>query len=333
MLSNPRLRLPAVIVAAGCIAALAQLARASESVKVVSSFSILTDLVERVGGEHVDVVTIVGHDSDAHVYEPKPDDVKAVAAAQLVVVNGLGFEGWLDRLVDSSGYKGPLVTASNGVNVEKTEAGQDHGHVHSHGRGHDHDHDHGHGHDHSHSHGDYDPHAWQNAANAEIYVSNIASALCAVAEAKCPVFTANAKAYRKELAALHAEIKSAMARIPEARRTVITSHDAFGYFSAAYGVTFLAPEGVSTESEASAKDVARLIRQIREDKASAIFVENITDPRLIEQISRETGLKGGGALYSDALSGPDGPASSYIKMMQNNARLLAEAMTASRGGT
>ena len=323
------------LLASSSLAASSGIASAHDKIKVVSSFSILSDFVQRVGGDHVDLVTIVGVDGDAHVYEPKPDDAKAMAAAQLVVVNGLGFEGWLDRLVDSSGYKGPLVKASDGIEPEKMDEG--HGDAHAEGAKkatHDHDHDHAEGekkaeHDHGHDHGEFDPHAWQSAANAQVYVKNIADALCGIEKLKCPEFMANAEGYSKELASLHGSIKKVMADIPEGRRTVITSHDAFGYFSHAYGVTFLAPEGVSTESEASAKDVARLIEQIREDKASTLFVENISDPRLIEQISRETGLKIGGALYSDALSAKDGPAPSYIEMMQYNTRLLTEAMTGS----
>lgn len=321
------------LLASSSLAASSGIASAHDKIKVVSSFSILSDFVKRVGGDHVDLVTIVGVDGDAHVYEPKPDDAKAMAEAQLVVVNGLGFEGWFDRLVESSGYKGPLVKASDGIEPEKIDDGLDHAHDakkdgHDHAEGGKkakHDHDHGRGHD----HGEFDPHAWQNAANAQVYVENIAEALCGIETSKCPEFMANAEGYTKELASLHGSIKTAIDALPEGSRTVITSHDAFGYFSHAYGITFLAPEGVSTESEASAKDVARLIEQIREDKASALFVENISDPRLIEQISRETGLKIGGALYSDALSAKDGPAPTYIEMMQYNTRLLTEAITGS----
>jgi zinc/manganese transport system substrate-binding protein len=289
---------------------------AQDKAKAVASFSILADFVQKVGGDRVEVTTLVGPDGDAHVYEPKPDDTKAMAASKLVFINGLAFEGWMDRLVESSGYKGPLVKASDGIEAEKMQ--DDHAHSEEKQE-----------HDHDREHGAFDPHAWQSAANAQVYVRNIADALCKAEEADCPLFRANAEAYSKELGALHEEILAAVAKVPEGRRTVITSHDAFGYFSHAYGIRFIAPEGVSTESEASAKDVARLIRQIREDKASALFVENVSDPRLIEQISRETGLKVGGALYSDALSGKGGPAATYIDMMRHNTRLLTEAMAGS----
>jgi len=306
------------------------IALAGEKIKVVASFSILGDFVQKVGGDHVEVTTLVGADGDAHVYEPKPDDAKAMASAKLVFVNGLAFEGWLDRLVESSGYKGPLIKATDGIEPAKMEEGHE-DHAEGEKKG---DHDHAEGekkddHDHDHAHGEFDPHAWQSAANAQVYVKNIAEALCAAEAASCDTFKANADSYSKELGALHAEIKAAVAKVPKKRRNVITSHDAFGYFSKAYGIKFHAPEGVSTESEASAKDVAKLIKQIRKDKASALFVENISDQRLIEQISKETGLAIGGALYSDALSSKEGPAGTYIDMMKHNTKLLTEAMAGS----
>ena len=263
----------------------------AEKLKVVASFSILGDFVARVGGDRIEIKTIVGSDGDAHVYEPRPQDAQSMAAARTVFVNGLGYEGWIERLVEASGYKGPVVTLSQGVVA--TEA---------------------------------DPHAWQNAANAGLYAENIAMALCNADSLGCETYKANAVGYIKDLQALDAEIKAAIATVPQDRRTVITSHDAFGYYARAYGVTFLAPEGISTESEASARDVAKLITQIREHKAAAVFVESISDPRLIEQIARETGLTPGGVLYSDSLSPPGGPAPDYIAMMRHNTRLLVEAM-------
>ena len=298
-------------------------AMAEATVKAVASFSILGDFVQRVGGDRVEVTTIVGADGDAHVYEPNPADAKAVSAANIMFVNGFGFEGWLERLSEASGYKGKIVTATDGIEAEKVAEAHDHGaeagkepEKHAEGEA-------------GHDHGETDPHAWQSVANAQIYVKNIAAGLCEVDAAGCDSYKANADAYTKELEALNASIKVAVQKIPEDRRVVITSHDAFGYFTHEYGVKFLAPEGISTESEASAKDVASLIEQIREDKASALFVENIADPRLIEQIAKETGLKVGGALYSDALSGSDGPAATYIGMMNHNAKLLTEAMAGS----
>jgi len=312
----------------------------AESLKVVASFSIISDFAKNVGGDRVDITTLVGPDGDAHVYEPKPADAAAVASADVVLVNGLQFEGFLKRLVEASGTKAPIVELTKGGEVLKAEEGEhhhegeeaaegEHDHEaaegeHAHEEGGEHAHEEGH-----HHHGEFDPHAWQSVHNAEVYVKNIADAFCAADADGCDDYKANAEAYSAKLEALEEEIKAAVAQIPEEKRTIITSHDAFGYFQHEYGLRFLAPEGVSTESEASAADVAALIKQVREDKASAIFVENITNPRLIEQIASETGIKIGGTLYSDALSDPSGPAATYIDMMKHNVTTIKGAISGS----
>lgn len=304
-------------------------AMAAEPIKVVASFSILGDIVANVGGDRIALTTLVGPDGDAHVFQPSPADAKAIAAADVVIVNGLGFEGWMDRLAESAGYKGTIAVASTGVTPremaeEEEEGHHDHaGHAHE-GEAKEHDHDHADGHDHD--HGGVDPHAWQSVANGEIYVANVAKALSAADPANAAQYEANAAAYLAQLKALDARVKAAIAALPAERRKIITSHDAFGYFAEAYGLEVLAPQGVSTESEASAKGVAALIRQIRESKAPAVFVENITDPRLIDQIARETGARIGGTLYSDALSAKDGPAPTYIGMFENNVAMLTAAL-------
>lgn len=287
--------------------ALAALPALAEPLKVVASFSILGDLVRQIGGDAVTVTTLVGPDGDAHVYEPTPADARAVAAADLVVVNGLGFEGWMGRLTKASGYKGPVVVASRGIKPIKG------------------DHDHGHADGHDHGHGE-DPHAWQSVGNARIYADNIAAGLANTAPAAADGVRARHAAYTAELDALDREIKAALAPVPKADRRIVTSHDAFGYFARAYGVTFLAPVGVSTEAEPSAGDVAKLIRQMKKDKVKAVFVESIAAPRMLEQIARETGARIGGRVYSDALSGPDGPAATYTAMMRHNIRQFAEAL-------
>jgi zinc/manganese transport system substrate-binding protein len=279
---------------------------AEAKIKVVASFSILADLTVNVGGDKIELTSIVKPGSDAHVYEPKPDDVKAVAGADVVIVNGLGFEGWQQRLIEASGFKKSLVIAAEGISARE----QDHE-------------EHG---DEAHDHQDHDPHAWQNVANAQVYVANIARGLCAADMVNCDYYEGNAKVYTERLVALDSEIKSAINTIPEQNRTIITSHDAFGYLAEAYGLDFLAPEGISTDAEASAKDVAQLIVQVREKNAKALFVENISDPRLLEQIASETGLQPGGTLYSDALSGTDGPASTYIDMMRHNIKTITSAI-------
>ncbi|WP_119388111.1 metal ABC transporter substrate-binding protein [Taklimakanibacter lacteus] len=275
---------------------------AAEKLKAVATFSILGDMVHRVGGDLVEVTTIVGPNSDTHVYEPKPADAKSLAGAQVFFANGLGFEGWMERLVEATGFKGETVIASDGVKSRAMiEDGVE----------------------------ETDPHAWQNLSNGLLYVKNITDGLCKADAAHCDTFRANAKAYSAEIESLDKEVKARIAAVPEAKRKVITTHDAFGYFGAAYGVTFLAPEGYSTESEASAADVAKLIQQIRDDKISALFIENMSDPRLIDQIARETGVKAGGALFADALSEKGEGGETYLDMFKHNISLLAPAMAGS----
>lgn len=293
-------------------------ALAQDKIKATASFSILGDMVGRVGGDRVEVTTLVGPNGDGHVYEPTPADAKSVAAASIVFVNGLGFEGWLERLTKSAAYKGPVVTVSKGVKSREMEEEEEHGHDHGKKK------EHGH-----HHHEGKDPHAWQSLKNGLLYVKNIADGLCKADATGCDVYRKNAADYSAEIEALDKQVREDIGKLAKAKRKVITSHDAFGYFGDAYGVTFVAPVGVSTESEASAADVAKLIRQIKKEKITALFVENISDPRLIEQIGRETGIKPGGALYSDALSEKDGPASTYIAMFKHNIGLLTQAMAGS----
>jgi zinc/manganese transport system substrate-binding protein len=294
--------------AATAIAALfvAPGARAQDRLNVIATFSILGDFVKNVGGDRLEVATLVGPNGNAHVYAPSPGDAKKVADAKLVFVNGLGFEGWLERLVKASGTKAPIVVATKGIKPLE-RAGE-------------------HGHDHDRDHGRADPHAWQSVANAKIYVANIRDALIAADPAGKDAYLANAAAYLAKLDALEREVREVIAKIPADRRRVITSHSAFGYFQDAYGVNFTAPQGVSTEAEASAKDVAAIIAQIKKQKAAAVFLENVTDPRLVEQIARETGAKVGGTLYSDALTDDKGDATTYIDLIRHNLRQLASAL-------
>jgi zinc/manganese transport system substrate-binding protein len=281
---------------------LAAPAHAQERLPVVASFSILGDFVKNVGGDRVAVESLVGPNGNAHVYTPSPSDAKKAADAKLVFVNGLGFEGWLERLVKASGTKAPIIVATNGIkSIER--AG-----------GHDHD------------NGRADPHAWQSVANARIYVANIRDALIAADPAGKEVYTANAAAYLAKLDALEREVREVIAKIPADRRRVITSHNAFGYFQDAYGISFTAPQGVSTDAEASAKDVAAIISQIKKQKVPAVFLENVTDPRQMQQIAQETGAKVGGMLYSDALTERKGEAPSYIDLIRHNLRQLASAL-------
>ena len=271
-------------------------ARAEGRLPVVASFSILADFVRNVGGDRVEVTVLVGPDGDAHVYEPAPADAKKIAASRLVVVNGFGLEGWLPRLVQAAGGKATVVTATSGIAPLRKGS-------------------------------DADPHAWQSVVNAKAYVANISDALVAAVPADAELFRANATAYLAKLDALDREVREAIATIPENRRKVISTHDAFGYFAAAYGIAFIAPLGVSTESEASARDVAGIISQIKTAKIPAIFLENISDPRLIQRIAAETGARVGGTLYSDSLTGEKGDAPTYIDMVRHNIKALTSALS------
>jgi zinc/manganese transport system substrate-binding protein len=275
---------------------------AQSKINVVATISILGDLVKNVGGDRVEVTTLVGPNSDAHVYSPSPADAKKLHGAQVVVVNGLGLEGWMTRLVQASGTKAATVIATKGVKPRKMEDEHKAGRMIT------------------------DPHAWQSIANAKVYVANIRDGLIKADPAGQSAYEANAKAYTAKLDDLEKEVKAAIATIPADHRRIITTHDAFGYFGDAYGMQFIAPEGVSTETEPSAKDVAKIIEQIRKQKIPAVFMENISDPRLMEQIAKESGAKIGGSLFSDALSDANGPASTYVDMMRNNIREFTAAL-------
>ncbi len=337
------MKLRVLMLAAAVAFGFASSAHAADKVKAVASFSILGEMVKEVGGDRVEVVTLVGPDGDAHVYQPTPADAKTLAGSDILFINGLGFEGWMERLETSSGFKGKVVTASDGIipldtaeeRAHGDEIGEDHDehakpeddhddHA-EHEDDHEHEEEHA-GHD-GHDHGDIDPHAWQNLANGEIYVANIRDALIAADPEGKQFYEANAAKYLDALAKEDAAVKEAIAKLPPERRKIITSHDAFGYFGNAYGLEIIAPEGVSTESEASAQDVAKIIRQIKAEKIPAVFLENVTDRRLLDQIARETGAKIGGVLYSDALSKPDGPAPTYLDMFRHNLEVLTQALS------
>jgi zinc/manganese transport system substrate-binding protein len=281
-------------------AALAMPAVAQDKLRVVATFSILADIARNVGGDRVDVSALVGPNSDAHVYTPSPADARRVGAARVFVVNGLGYEGWMSRLVAASGAKAAVVVAANGVKPRQSTD--------------------------SHGHAGADPHAWQSVANVKTYVANIRDALIKADPAGKAVYEANAASYLGKLDALDRDIRDTIARIPPARRRVITSHDAFGYFKDAYGIDFIAPRGVSTETEASARDMAKIVAQIRQQKVPAVFLENITEQRLMERIAAESGAKVGGNLLSDALTDEKGVAPTYIGLMRHNVKQLAAAL-------
>ena len=282
-------------------------AQPAQAGRVVASFSVLADMAREVAPAGVEVTSLVGPDADAHVFKPSPADGRRLAQADLVLVNGLGFEGWIERLVRASGYRGTVAVAAEGLKARR-------------GAG-----SHGHGHGHGHAH-DVDPHAWHDLAHARHYVTRIAEALATRWPDRAAEIAGRRADYLSRIEALDQRLRERLAAVPREQRRVIVSHDAFSYLGAAYGIDFFAPQGWNTHSEPSAATVARLIRQIRQQQVRAIFVENISDPRLVERIAREAGARVGGTLYSDALSRPGGPADSYLKMFEHNVTTLAQAL-------
>lgn len=274
-------------------------AQAAEKLQVVTSFSILADITQQIGGEHIQITNLVGADEDAHTYEPSPDDAKALLKAKLIIKNGLGFEPWLDRLVASTGTQTPVITASRGVIPRSLEED-----------------------------GETipDPHAWHNLANVELYVNTITKALIAADPADQTDYQRNSQAYLKQIYRLLAEAKARLGSLPPGNRKIVTSHDAFGYLGQAYGIDFMAPQGLSTEREPSAAEVAALITQIRQAKVKAVFMENIKDARLLKQIAEESGAHIGGTLYSDALAAK-GPASTFTGLFEYNLNTLYDALS------
>jgi zinc/manganese transport system substrate-binding protein len=271
---------------------------AQEKMKVVASFSILGDFVKNVGGDLVEVKSLVGPNGNPHAFQPTPTDAKAIAEARVVFVNGLGFEGWLDRTVTASGTKAAIITATKGIDPIAPN-------------------------------GRTDPHAWQSVGNAKAYVANIRDAFIAADPQGKAIFEANAAAYLAKLDALERQVRAEIDQIPGDQRRVIVAHRAFEYFARAYGVTFFAPQGPAMEAEPSAQALAAVINQIKTEKIRAVFLENISDRRLLQQVAQESGAKIGGLLYSDALSDANAPASSYLDLMRNNLTELTKVLGAS----
>ena len=292
---------------ASLLVALAAQAKESTPLPVVASFSILGDLVQQVGGERISLQVLAGPGSDAHAVQPTPAMARTVAGAAVLFSNGLGYEGWMDRLLRSAGFRGRHVQVSDGLPSPMAAA---QGHAH----GHRHDHD-------------IDPHAWQDVANARHYVARIASGLCAADATHCAGYRQRAADADARLQSLDREIRAAWAAVPPPQRRVVVSHDAFGYYAAAYGVQFLAPQGISTEAQASARAVASLVRTVRTGQLRALFVESLGDPRLIQQIGREAGVPVSGTLYADALSLAGGKAPTYEALMRHNTVQMVRAVS------
>ena len=268
----------------------------AEKINVVASFSILGDMVGRVAGDRANVTVIVGPDSDAHLYAPNAGDAIAVSEADLIFINGMGFETWSAALIETSGTEATIAIATQGIEPLLVE-------------------------------GEVDPHAWNSLINGISYVTNIEAALSAISPSNASIFKVNADLYRGELKTLHNRALNEIKKLPKEKRVVVTAHDAFGYLAASYGLTFLAPQGIDTEAEPSAKELAELITFLKTINAGALFVENIANSDLLKQISREVGIKIGGKLYSDALSVKGSPATSYLAMFRHNLDLITSTLS------
>jgi zinc/manganese transport system substrate-binding protein len=302
-------RIGRALLVLGVLAA-SQPATAQQRLKVVATFSILADMVANIGGELIELSVLVGPDADAHTYQPTPAEARVLAASHVLVLNGLGFEGWIDRLAHAAPFRGRRIVASEGVTPLTVKAG---------------------GHHHGHSHGTKpapDPHCWQDLACGQRYVANIGAGLAAADPAHAAAYRERAAAYVTRLAELDAWVRNQIATVPTAKRRAITGHDSFGYFARAYGVAFRAPAGINTQSEPSAREVANLITQIRREGIRAVFMENMTNPVLIQQVARDAGAVVGPTLYVDALSRRGGPADSYERMFRHNVPALVAAMAA-----
>ena len=308
MATNPLHRRSVLALGLG---ALAMPALAAKPLAVVTSFSILADLARQVGGPRVSVTSLAPVETDLHHFQPRPSEVRGVGAADVFVINGLGLEGWAERLAEAAGFKGKGVVASKGIKAlaaVDNHAGHSHGHAHGKGTA-------------------ADPHAWQDVANTKLYVGNIRDGLTAADPAGAGDYAGKAAAYLRQLDALDAEIKGMLAAIPRAERRVVTTHEAFNYYGDAYGVDFLAASGISADAEPTARQFAALIAQIKKEKIKALFLEQGMQPRLMEQLARETSVRIGGTLYADTLSGPNGPATSYIEMMRSNTKAIVAALS------
>ena len=278
-----------------CVLALMAQTSFARELRVVASFSILADMVSEISGEAIEIESIVGPDADAHVYQPSVADAIAVAGADIIFVNGFGFETWSSSLISEAAGDTVVVITTEGITPIEVD-------------------------------GSVDPHAWNSLKNGMVYVQNIAAALRELAPWSAGEVDANAKAYIQQLESIDRDIVRRVSRLPESNRTVVTSHDAFGYLAEDYGLTFLAPQGIDSDAEPTARELAELIEQLKNVGAVALFAENVTSPALINQIAAETGLEVGGRLYSDALSVRGGPAKSYVDMFRHNADSILEAL-------
>ena len=265
---------------------------------VVASASMIADMAKNIGGEYVKVEMIVTVGGDPHLHEPTPEDARLVSSADLILINGLTFEGWINKLIENSGTSAKTEIVTKGISVLDNK-------------------------DYKNS---VDPHAWMDASNGVIYANNIKNALVQLDPDHQEAYEKNYNRYVTLLNALHQRIKDDINTIPKERRVLITSHDAFQYYGRAYGIQLEAIMGISTEAEAQTSDIIRVNQIIRAHNIPAIFIESTINPKLIQQIAHDNKINIGGKLYADSLGDKDSPASSYIDMLTYNTRTIVDAL-------
>lgn len=273
-------------------------AQASERPLVVTSASIFADMAQVISGDLVAVASVVPIGGDPHTYEPTPSDVQLIARANLILINGLTFEGWINEMIENSGTRASVALITEGLEAIASEEYQN----------------------------SSDPHAWMSAKNGLTYVANIRDALIRLDPANAEIYRFNAGLYSLQLKDLDLYIQAQIARIPEYKRLLITSHDAFRYYGRQYGIQVEATLGTSTDAEVRTQDVARLTQLIRERQVPAIFVESTVNPKLIRQIASDQNVQIGGSLYADSLGEPGGVADTYLKMLQHNTDVIVAGL-------
>jgi zinc/manganese transport system substrate-binding protein len=303
-------------------------ASGKQPVKVTATTSIIADLVQNVGGDHVDVYTILAPGTDAHTYSPKPSDVQAVAESQILFRNGLGLETWLDPMIQNAGGSRPIVVVSDGLTplTDFKAEHDDEEHIDEAGSAPDTVKD---GEENEERPGtEPDPHMWFDVQRTIGYVENIRDRLKQLDPANAPAYEANADTYIDQLEQLDTEILQWVGTVPPERRKLVTSHDNFGYFAHRYGFEIVGSvlQSFSTEEQPSAQQIVELVEQIKEQQVPAIFTENVSDPRLAEQVADEAGIDVVTNLYTDALGEPGSAGDTYIKMMRFNVQQIVEAL-------
>ena len=287
----------------GCWLSAGWLAAQEAKPLVVASASIFADMAREIGGDAVEVRSIVPIGGDPHLHEPTPSDATLVNSADLILRNGLTFEGWLNELIAYSGSDAEVVTITEGIRpIESLDYANA-----------------------------TDPHAWMDASLGLIYLRNIKNALVRLDSANREMFELNYEVYRRQIRALDDEIRTAVQRIPEGQRVLITSHDAFQYFGRRYGLALEAVLGVSTDAEVQTSDIARLTRTLQARRVPAIFIESTINPKLLQQIASDNGVCIGGSLYADSLGDAESPAPTYYDMLRHNADVIVAALSRADG--